>query len=633
VAGEALEQTLDENLAAKARTIQQRPSETIVPDRFKSDHAARALAEFGSDGARSLSSSVRIGRTIGEGGMGVIRVAEQLSLGRNVATKSLKPQVRERELTIRLLREAWVTASLEHPNVVPIYDLGADEHGRPLIVLKHIEGTSWSSLVSSPAEVERRFGATDLLEWNLRVLSQVANALHFAHSRGIVHRDLKPENVMIGSFGEVYLLDWGIAVSTRDDPSGRFLLAKDSTELAGTPNYMAPEMLGGEAATERTDVYLLGSTLFEIACGRPPHEAPTMMAVVSRVVLSEPAIDPAVPADLAAIIRRAMHKSPAGRFESANELRLAVEAFLSHRHARGITARAYERLAALKEAIAEQALDRVPHVFTECRFAFQTALDAWADNDDARKGLDEAHRAMIDHALSRDDPESARVSADSLSARDPDVDARIEKAIAERAEKAARLDSLAKLGREHDPTIGRRTRLFLGTMSSGSFILAHLALALWTALAGDGWIAPLALNGAGLVFVTIGILWARESMLGSRTNRTIVGALYGGLVAQLAMYAGAFALGISPVAAGVFAPLVWASFALMTAAAVSVRPFGWLTAAFAGAFVVSLLFPEHRFLALALAQLAFFVPVVIATQAARPDYLRWKKDREREAEP
>src|SRR5678815_4585974 len=107
------------------------------------------------------------------------------------------------------------------------------------------------------------------------IRDRVLNAVRFAHSRGILHRDLKPANVMIGEFGEVYLVDWGIAVSLRDDGSGRLPLAANATEPAGTPVYMAPEMLGRDGLpplSERTDIYLAGAVLFEIVAGRPPHE-------------------------------------------------------------------------------------------------------------------------------------------------------------------------------------------------------------------------------------------------------------------------------------------------------------------------------------------------------------------------
>jgi CHASE3 domain sensor protein len=114
------------------------------------------------------------------------------------------------------------------------------------------------------AAVKKLFGADDLLTWNLDVLQQVCNGIHFAHSRGIVHRDLKPENVMLGHFGEVYVMDWGLAVALEDEGSGMLPLGSTARELAGTPNYLAAEMLGGGETliSPRTDVYLLGGILY-----------------------------------------------------------------------------------------------------------------------------------------------------------------------------------------------------------------------------------------------------------------------------------------------------------------------------------------------------------------------------------
>jgi hypothetical protein len=144
-------------------------------------------------------------RTLGEGGMGIVRLAEQRALGREVAVKSLRADRATPEAALRLVREAWITGRLEHPNIVPVYTLGVGADGLPMIVMKRIEGTLWSDHLRGravpPCAPERT------LEWNLRVLMQVANAVELAASKGIVHRDLKPDNVMIGRFGEVNVLD------------------------------------------------------------------------------------------------------------------------------------------------------------------------------------------------------------------------------------------------------------------------------------------------------------------------------------------------------------------------------------------------------------------------------------------
>ena len=245
---------------------------TIVPMDARVGRALALLQQLAKS-SPTASLQLRTGDVLGEGGMGVVRSAEQVALGRIVAVKTLKPGRRDPASALDLLREAWVTGAIEHPNVVPVHYLDVEADGSPLLVLKRIEGVEWSALLGDAAEVERRFGATDLLAWNLGILMQVLNAVRFAHHRGVIHRDLKPANVMIGDFGEVYLLDWGIAVSLRDDGTGRFLLASKATEIAGTPCYMAPEMLGRESGpplSERTDVYLAGLGALRARQRQPP---------------------------------------------------------------------------------------------------------------------------------------------------------------------------------------------------------------------------------------------------------------------------------------------------------------------------------------------------------------------------
>jgi serine/threonine protein kinase len=274
----SLAQTLQARLEAEpdlARTMVDRPGATIEPSRSPSSGAMAALEALRKLGA-TLGGRIDLHETLGEGGMGIVHLGTQATLGRHVAVKTLRKGAGGDDAVLRILREAWVTGTLEHPNVVPVHDVGVDADGAPVIVMKRIEGRSWSALMHDPAEIARRFGATDALEWNLRTLASVCNAVHFAHSRGILHRDLKPENVMIGEFGEVYVLDWGIAVSLKDDPSGRLPPVSQAKEIAGTPHYMAPEMLLGDPKllSPRTDVYQLGAIFYEVPASRHTTRRP-----------------------------------------------------------------------------------------------------------------------------------------------------------------------------------------------------------------------------------------------------------------------------------------------------------------------------------------------------------------------
>ncbi len=299
-----------------AATIERRPSATIVPPSMRVDTAGeRAMSILDELGASTLERKLDLHGTIGEGGMGIVHLGTQRALGREVAVKSIKDEHKSEHAVLKLLREAWITGGLEHPNVVPVYDIALDPDGSPLIVLKKIEGVDWATLMHDARTVRDRFGADDLLDWNLRILMQVCNAVRYAHSRRVLHRDLKPENVMIGPFGEVYVVDWGIAVSLEDDGSGRLPLASEAREMAGTPLYMAPEMLGGTESrlSERTDLYLIGAILYEIVSGQPPHQGTAFMELVSSIVLSDPELPDDAPEELARIIRRAMDPDPHAR--------------------------------------------------------------------------------------------------------------------------------------------------------------------------------------------------------------------------------------------------------------------------------------------------------------------------------
>jgi serine/threonine-protein kinase len=400
---EALLETLD---VVARDTLAGAPRTTMRP-RAGQDTARRALAMLEQLSGTS-SVSLKPGDEIGRGGMGVIRAAEQVALGRTVAIKTVRPDHRDPDAALDLLREAWITGSLEHPNVVPVHHLGVDDHGLPLIVLKRIEGVAWSAVFHDAEAVRARFGANDLLAWNLGILLRVLDAIRFAHSRGIIHRDLKPSNVMIGDFGEVYLLDWGIAVSLHPDPSGRLPLASDARQVVGTPCYMAPEMVDTTLAlSERTDVYLAGAVLCELLSGRPPHLSETPIATMASIALSQPELPEDAPFELAAICKRAMHADSAQRYASADELRRVLQRYLEHRGSELLAMGAQARLGQLRQALTADDENEVHRLFGACRFGFHEALSAWPDNAAARAGLAEATIAVAEFELKHDAPAAA----------------------------------------------------------------------------------------------------------------------------------------------------------------------------------------------------------------------------------
>jgi len=208
--------------------------------------------------------------------MGIVREAEQVALGRVVAVKTLKAGRADPRGASDLLREAWVTGALEHPNVVPVHHLEIDDALLPLLILKRVDGVEWSVLCRDADEVHRRFGATDLLAWNSDPRPGAQRAAVRARARCGPPRP-QAEQRDDRQLRRGLPARLGIAVATRDDGTHRFPLASDATEMAGTPNYMAPEMLGrgdGPPVSERTDIYLAGAVLFELIAGHPPIRAP-----------------------------------------------------------------------------------------------------------------------------------------------------------------------------------------------------------------------------------------------------------------------------------------------------------------------------------------------------------------------
>jgi serine/threonine-protein kinase len=298
----------------------------------------RALRAFGDRYAH--------GRLLGEGGMGEVRLAHDEVVGRDVAVKTLRPAI-AREGEGRFLREARVQGQLEHPTVVPVYDVGATEDGRLFFTMKRVRGDALDALLERIADgdddVAQRFPTRRLLS----AFAQLCLAVEYAHSRGVLHRDLKPGNVMLGAFGEVHLLDWGLAkVTGQAEPrpgAARPILASASGDHAtldgavlGTPGYMAPEQAMGEldALDERTDVYALGAILYEIVALESLHRGLTAEGRIASTLRGpDPPIDARpsaanVPPELLDLVRRATALRREDRIPTARELGAAVERWL-----------------------------------------------------------------------------------------------------------------------------------------------------------------------------------------------------------------------------------------------------------------------------------------------------------------
>jgi len=281
---------------------------------------------------------------IGIGGSGVVVRAFDRDILRDVAIKILDPELTTQGLEMdRFAAEARITGQLEHPNIVPVYELGVDQLGRQFLCMKLVQGVTLDEMLSRLGDA--RLDPVHLAEL-LQVLVKVCDAVSFAHSRGVLHRDLKPRNVMVSDFGQVYVLDWGIARLRPpfvDQKGPRVRVSPGEDELSdldppgsllGTACYTAPEQLRGEHETldERTDVFALGATLYQVLTGVPPLTAEIVRAIWMRreaapIAPADELAGSQVPPELSRIAMRAIAYDARDRYASVADLKRDIEAF------------------------------------------------------------------------------------------------------------------------------------------------------------------------------------------------------------------------------------------------------------------------------------------------------------------
>lgn len=308
---------------------------------------------------------------LGEGGMGEVHLSTDVWIARDVALKVMRPEHAQIDSArARFVREARIQGQLEHPSIVPVYDIGMRPDGTAFFTMKRVKGETLHAILHALKTGHAPTRAVYSRRRLLAAMSQVAAAVGFAHNRGVIHRDLKPDNVMLGDFGEVYVLDWGVAKVLEDSwagtsapagveaPSGHTLAGA----MVGTPGYASPEQVRGDVLSvgPRSDVYSLGAILFELLALEPLHKGDTVEDLIASTLSrtnrrpSECRSD--VPPELDAICARALSRKAGDRFGSALELHAALERCLdgerSAEHRREL---ARGHVAAAERAFAEAA--------------------------------------------------------------------------------------------------------------------------------------------------------------------------------------------------------------------------------------------------------------------------------------
>jgi len=366
----ALEAELRE-LAQACAEVREGFSEAASRARGAREEFERLLGAVSSP--RAFSERYAIESEVGKGGMGAVYRIVDKKLSRPLAMKVIlgqaeagrsgeTPQVSPRQLS-RFLNEAKITSQLDHPGIVPVHEVGVDEEGRAYFTMKLVQGKTLGEVF----ELNRRKDPAWAMPKVLGVIQRVCEAVAFAHEREVIHRDLKPLNVMVGEFGEVYVMDWGLArrlaaeaeqveASDATDAVDEQLAAQVSLtregRVVGTPCYMSPEQARGDIARmgPQSDVYAIGAMLYELAAGAPPYmrvgEQVSSHEILARIEAGPPdrLRSRSLAPELVAVLEKAMSYEPASRYPSVRNLGEDLELFLGGRTVRALKVGAWVEL-------------------------------------------------------------------------------------------------------------------------------------------------------------------------------------------------------------------------------------------------------------------------------------------------
>ncbi|MBI5724928.1 MAG: tetratricopeptide repeat protein [Planctomycetes bacterium] len=398
-----------------------------------------------------LTDDFHLLKVIGEGGIGVVYEARQMAIDRIIAIKMLKADhSAEPGRRAKFIAEAVVTGDLDHPNIVPIHDLGVNESGQLFYAMKMVRGTPWSRAIGTMPQNE-----------NVQILMRVADAVAFAHSKGVIHRDLKPDNVMLGEFGEVVVMDWGLAVSV--SPEGKADKLSQSLAFGGTPAYMAPEMALGQVDKIgfASDVYLLGAMLYEILTGRKPHKGRNVtesITLAANNAMLDVAGQPG--GELMDIAMKALSTRPQDRFDSVKEFQSEIRYYEAHAESVDLAESAQDDMKAAAE-------NKDYPLFARGMYRFQEALNVWPDNINAKLGLSAIRQAYALCALEKGDLDLAGQHLDPADPAHAELLVRVAKARKERDQMEAAIARERKLA-ERQARRALNVNKFLMEMLSSS---------------------------------------------------------------------------------------------------------------------------------------------------------------------
>ena len=574
------------------RTLSTTPSGKKFVSRYKEwlEHLPEIDLEYPGDSVIRLEAE----GVLGKGGMGVVNIARQASFGRRVAVKRLRRRSDSIERKAKLVSEAWTLGHLSHPNIVPIHVVGRAVDGSPVLVMKRIEGVPWRKLIRArPAFRDSKHGERALDE-HLDVLLAVCDAVIFAHGQGVLHRDVKPSNVMVGEFGEVYLLDWGVAVRFADRGPDQIPHLDDTPGIAGTAAYLAPEMAHADRSriAPTSDVFLLGACLHEVLLGVPPHVGKTLVEVLTKArEWSGPSTPPRVSAELSAILRRALAPRPEDRFETVSEFRQAIVAFRQHAASRTATDEARSTLRQLEDACAdddrsdEQAA-RVASLFRDCRHGFGYALELWPSNPAASERLQRAYELIAEFEIDRGAFDTAATYLDEMPRERPDLDKRLLELGARLAAEQADVARLAQRRQAEDPVEGSQSRsvFAISVGTAWSMLLSLQGLGAQTDLWAADLVSLAITVGLGAVASVLLFLFTSRELAANVYDQRVFAGLGIMVVLVLSVMVVGFRIGLPfPRTLGVGAMILGAVSLYMSI--LVDRPFSWM----AGSFLVAAL--------------------------------------------